>query len=71
VREHIDSYWTAILTCADCGQEMNRATKVPESKKGMVSLTSAFAGDDCRNGCRSTFSDLNINTKLEWVKETP
>ncbi len=62
-------YWTAILSCRDCGTELNRAEHVPERDKAWVALTSAFAGGNCPKGCRSTFSDLNINTDLKWFKE--
>jgi len=61
--------WTAILRCGDCGAELNRAEHVPEDKKSKVGIASAFAAGDCPNGCRSTFSDLNINTRLEWIME--
>lgn len=61
--------WTAILKCHDCGSELNRAVHVPENEKGRVSITSSFAAGQCPKGCRSTFSDLNINTDLEWIEE--
>ena len=58
--------WRAILTCADCGTVLNTAENVPESEKARVNISSAFAAGSCPKGCRATFSDLNINTKLEW-----
>jgi len=62
------SLWTAILSCKDCGKELNRALDVPDSDRGRVSVSSALAAGRCPNGCRSTLSDLNINTKLEWIR---
>jgi len=61
--------WIGILRCRDCGTELNRAVHVPEKEKTRVNLTSAFASGSCPNGCRYTFSDLNLNTVLEWVEE--
>ena len=61
--------WTAVLTCADCGSELNRAEHVPDSAKSKVAMASAFAAGSCPKGCRSTLSDLNLNTKLEWQDE--
>jgi hypothetical protein len=63
------SLWTAILTCADCGHELNRAVNVPKDQRLRVSILSAFAGGRCPNGCRPTCLDLNINTNLEWVPQ--
>lgn len=61
--------WKATLTCADCGRVLNTAEHVPESAKSKVALSSGLAAGECPNGCRSTFSDLNLNTKLEWQAE--
>ena len=58
--------WTAILRCKDCGIELNRAEHVPEEEKSRVVISSALVAGPCPNGCRSTFSDCNINTTLEW-----
>ncbi len=64
-----EQYWTATLICADCGAVLNTAEHVPESKKAWVAFTSGGAAGPCPNGCRSTFSDMNWNTKLEWHAE--
>ncbi len=61
--------WKAILKCADCGHVLNTAEHVPEDEKARVGLTAGFNAGSCPNGCRATFSDLNINTNLEWAKE--
>jgi hypothetical protein len=61
--------WTAILKCHDCGGELNRAQHVPENQKGLVAVSSALVAGRCPKGCRSTFSDCNINTDLEWEEE--
>ena len=67
--EQPEPLWMAILKCADCGCELNRAEHVPESAKAKVTMTSALAAKSCPNGCRATFSDCNINTKLDWSQE--
>jgi heterodisulfide reductase subunit B len=61
--------WKAILKCRDCGHILNTAEHVPETNKGVVSFTAAFNAGRCPNGCRSTFSDLNLNTELVWERE--
>jgi hypothetical protein len=61
--------WTAVLTCHDCGVELNRATHVPENKKGVVAASSPLAAKPCPRGCNPSFSDCNINTDLTWVEE--
>lgn len=66
----IETLWTALLTCRDCGQELNRAESVPQNSKAAVNVTSAHVAGQCPNGCRSTFSDFNINTEIEWILET-
>ena len=58
--------WKATLKCHDCGAVLNTAVNVPEDKKQIVNISSGFAARSCPNGCRATFSDLNINTDLVW-----
>ncbi len=62
--------FTAVLSCAECGTELNRAIGVPESKKGSVVISAPLVAGRCKNGCRSSGSDWNCNTKLEWVTES-
>ena len=61
--------WTATLRCADCGAVLNTAKDVPDEAKARVNISSAFAAGNCPNGCRASFSDLNINTTLEWQEQ--
>lgn len=61
--------WRAELRCRDCGQILNTAEHVPEREKGRVAISSGFAAGGCPNGCRATFTDLNINTELVWSEE--
>lgn len=68
-----DDIFVILLKCAGCGIELNRS-KVMTGKEiykswTSIVITSGFNAGSCSNGCRSTFSDLNINTKLEIVKE--
>jgi hypothetical protein len=58
--------YMGIIRCADCGAELNRTVLIDEPEKGNLAFGSAFAAGKCPNGCRSTFSDLNINTTLHW-----
>jgi hypothetical protein len=54
-----------ILRCADCGQELNRTPPLTREEANTARVFSAMAAGRCPNGCRSTFSDLNINTRVE------
>ena len=64
-----EKLWRAVLLCAECGHLLNTAEHVPEGEKARVALFSGLAGGSCPNGCRSTFSDMNLNTRLEWQQE--
>lgn len=57
----------AILSCADCGHELNRSIPFEAKDEGKVRMTSGFASGKCPKGCRSTFSDLNLNTKIKII----
>ena len=63
------SLWKATLKCHDCGAVLNTATDVPESKKLQVIISSGLAAGKCPNNCRSTLSDLNLNTDLVWEEQ--
>lgn len=53
-----------ILQCNDCGLELNRSNPLTDEEVPKAKLFSGFAAGPCPNGCRSTFSDLNLNTKI-------
>jgi len=57
-----------VLKCSDCGTELNRTEPLTESQASHARINSAFAAGPCPKGCRSTFSDLNINTRIEEVE---
>jgi len=57
-----------VLKCRDCGRELNRTEPLTEEQASHARITSAFAAGACPNGCRSTFSDLNINTEIEEIE---
>lgn len=56
------------LLCRDCGKKLN--STIPMSAEEMYAdwtrlvFTAGFNAGKCPNGCRSTFSDLNINTSM-------
>lgn len=56
-----------ILKCADCGAELNRTPALTQEDAAHARIFSAFAGGKCPKGCRSTFSDLNINTTIAEI----
>ncbi len=60
---------TYVLTCRDCGGELNRAIGVPESKKGRVVVGAPLMAGRCKTGCRSTFSDCNLNWVGAWYPD--
>ena len=57
-----------ILKCADCGTELNRTVPLANDEVYKAKINSAFAGRQCPNGCRFTFKDLNINTRIEEIE---
>lgn len=54
-----------IMRCADCGEELNRTGPLTQEQAARARILSAFAGGKCPKGCRSTFSNLNINTVID------
>lgn len=60
----------AILKCRDCGAELNRTAPFPDEERAKISIFSVFAAGPCPNGCRATFRDLNLNTKLVVEEES-
>lgn len=57
----------AIIYCRDCETELNRTDPFPDEDEGRVVISSAFAALSCPKGCRATFKDMNINTRLVIV----
>ena len=57
-----------ILKCRDCHQELNRTPEITEEEAKKARLLSGLAAHKCPNGCRSTFTDLNLNTEIEEVR---
>lgn len=62
--------WRATLRCADCRTVLNTAEHVPEDKRLHVITSAPLVAGSCPNGCRSTFSDCNANTTLDWEAES-
>ena len=63
-----DAPHVILMKCADCRHEMNR-TRVMTGKEIsanwlMIAMGSPLNAGKCPNGCRSTFSDCNMNTDL-------
>lgn len=60
-----------LLRCRDCGKQLNETTDMSAKelwqKWTQLVLTSGFNAGKCPEGCRSTFSDLNINTGMVIV----
>lgn len=63
-----ETLWTCIARCSICERELNRAEHVPESKKSKVAMSAPLAAI-CPVREHNTFSDLNLRTELEWVRE--
>ena len=67
-----DELYKLVLLCNDCGKQLNETSEMSGKEiknlwTDMV-LASGLVTGKCPNGCRSTYSDLNINTKLRIVK---
>lgn len=60
-----------VLRCRDCGKQLNETTEMTAKEVWQrwtqLVLTSGFNAGKCPEGCRSTFSDLNINTGMVIV----
>jgi hypothetical protein len=60
-----------LLLCGDCMNELNRSHPRTEKEISrnwtMIVMESGFVAGKCAAGCRSTFSDLNINTEFAIV----
>jgi len=61
--------YKVLLLCGDCGHQLNDTKEltgeVLRADWGMLVMTSGFNAGKCPKGCRATFSDLNINTKMK------
>lgn len=70
-KSDIATMYEVRLLCADCKQELNR-TK-PLSGKELhdnwlfIVMGSPLMNNQCPKGCRSTFTDCNMNTKHQIV----
>lgn len=57
-----------VLRCGDCGKQLNETTEMTAQELWQrwtqLVLSSGFNAGKCPEGCRSTFSDLNINTGM-------
>ena len=55
--------------CADCGAELNRTRPLEGNEYTLAVMGEFMSTKSCPKGCRSTFSDMNINTRHAWVRE--
>lgn len=53
------------IHCAECGRELNRTVPLTDDQKSFARVSSGLAAGPCPNGCRSTFTDLNLNTRIQ------
>lgn len=71
VRNIEDCKFKVVILCADCKAVLNDSeemtAKEVKDRWTQLALTSGFVAGKCKEGCRSTFSDLNINTNLGIV----
>ena len=62
------------LLCGDCGGKLNNSSEMTEDELCQrwirLVISSGFDAGKCSNGCGSTWSDLNINTKMEIFNVT-
>ena len=72
IRYDIKNKYIVRLLCADCGKELNRSKEMTGKEICdnwvMIVMGSGFNAGKCKKGCRSTFSDLNINTDFKITK---
>ena len=56
-----------ILSCADCGTELDRTKPLTEKQAARARVASGLSNAKCPKGCRSTFSDCNWNTRITEI----
>jgi hypothetical protein len=64
-----DGTFIIVVECRDCGTELNRSKPITSKDYTMAVLIEPLVTGRCPKGCRSTASDLNINTKTRWERE--
>jgi len=58
-----------VVKCADCGAELNRSRPLTKDNYTQAVILGPIMTPACPNGCRSTFSDCNLNTRDAWIRE--
>lgn len=58
--------WIGKLKCADCGEVLNTSAPMLEGDKFKASIAAPLVAGKCPKGCRSTFSDCNLNIVIDW-----
>lgn len=66
-----DGKFVLVVECADCGKELNRSVPITKSEYTHAVLSGPLCTGPCPSGCRSTFSDMNINTRQRMEVVTP
>jgi len=64
-----DGVFIIVVKCSDCGAELNRSKPLTKKEYTTAVLLCPIMTERCPNGCRSTFSDCNLNTYDEWWRE--
>jgi hypothetical protein len=64
-----DGTFIIVVKCADCAAELARSNPLTKEQYTMAVLSAPLITKPCPNGCRSTWSDCNINTRHEWQRE--
>ena len=64
-----DGVFIIVVECKDCGKELNRSRPITAEQYTGAVLSGPLVTGPCPNGCRSTFSDCNLNTQHKWIRE--
>jgi len=69
-----ETYHLEVL-CKECGSKLAETDEMSGSEMRSdwtrLMLSAPLVTRQCPNGCRSTFSDCNINTDIEIVETQP
>ena len=57
-----------VLSCRDCEKELDRTEPLTEKQAAMARVASGLNSAKCPNGCCSTFSDCNWNTRITEIQ---
>ena len=63
-----DGEFVIVILCKDCQRELNRSKPITRKEYTEAVMSGPLCTKPCPNGCRSTYSDMNMNTVHRWER---